>query len=55
MREVVLDTALMHQVVVGVAHPEADEAAVARCKAAATHFRWDGEKLHLRGQDGMEC
>jgi hypothetical protein len=54
VREVVLDTDLMHQVVVGVARPGVDDVTKARCEAAARHFRWDGEKLHIRGQDGME-
>lgn len=54
MREVVLDPALMYQVVVGVSIPGATEAVRRRCEAAAEHFRWNGEKLFIRGQDGEE-
>ena len=40
--------------VVGVPRPGEDEATVQRCQAAAQHFRWDGERLFVRGRDGEE-
>ncbi len=49
VREVVFDTHLMHRVVTGVHHEGADEAARRRCEAASLHFRWDGERLWLKG------
>ncbi len=49
VREVVLDTALMHQVVTGVPAEGVSEANAARCVAAAKHLRWDGERLFIKG------
>jgi hypothetical protein len=54
VRECVLDTALMHQVVVGVEMAGVSDITKQRCVAAAVHFRWDGGRLFLRGQDGEE-
>jgi hypothetical protein len=44
----------MHRVVVGVHAAGISEANRERCEAAAAHFRWDGGRLHVRGQDGGE-
>jgi hypothetical protein len=54
VREVALDTALMHQVVIGTAAQGTTESNQARCQSAAAHLRWDGTKLHIRGLNGTE-
>ena len=54
MREVALDNALMHQVVVGVPLDGVNHQNQLRCEAAAQHLRWDGENLYIRGKDGTE-
>jgi hypothetical protein len=54
VRELVLDTALMHQVVVGVEAADISMQNAEHCKAAAQHLRWDGERLWVRGREGEE-
>lgn len=49
-----LDTALMHQVVVGTHLPNITEQNKQRCITAAQHIRWDGDKLYIRGWEGTE-
>ena len=50
----VLDPALMHQVVIGVPKSGISTQNEERCTAAAQHLRWDGDKLHIKGKDGCE-
>ncbi len=54
VREVALDTALMHQVVTGVPADGITTMNRARCEVAAQHLRWDGSRLYIRGRDGEE-
>ena len=54
MREVALDAALMHQVVIGVPKHIISSQNSERCEAAAEHLRWDGENLFIKGKDSME-
>jgi hypothetical protein len=54
VREVALDSALMHQVVIGVPQHDISTHNQERCEAAALHLRWDGQQLYIRGRDGTE-
>lgn len=48
------DEKLMYRVVVGMCHPEDSAASQLRCDAAAQMYRWDGDKLWVRGRLGGE-
>ena len=54
VREVMLDPALMHQVVIGVPQEGISTQNQERCTIVAQHLRWDGDKLHIKGKDGCE-
>lgn len=45
----------MHQVVIGAPEMGLSEANKVRCRASASHLRWDGDRLFIKGNRGEEC